>query len=227
MKIVFTTAEVRDMPQPDMYLFVEVEDDQGKGINVGEWGKHKDGVYDTLTISTDAHIAALAASLLELEQRNALENLLSAQQTPRSWQRLTPDELGVLSEYRLKRGVLAAGESVQIRIMVSADQPHLVVCEDTPPIPADVYYSPDMGNFYSLKTKQGMGDTFYYKWRERAGEFPEHTEAARAAHNNQGIQASMQEAQRAADEAEQQARVDDLRESPGFGEAVARRMRGE
>ena len=39
-------------------------------------------------------------------------------------------------------------------------------------IPSDVYYSVENDNFYSTKTRAGMGDYFHTHWRSRSAEFP-------------------------------------------------------
>lgn len=96
MKIVFTSSQ--DPTAPNVLEFVEVEDNAGNSINAGEWttsgGRH------TLTISNDAHIAALASFPLELRERNTLEHLLATQETPRAWYRLTPDEAQLIDRHR-------------------------------------------------------------------------------------------------------------------------------
>lgn len=107
MKIVFQSEGERPTTSVDGMVFVEVEDNAGNSINAGTWGSHPDddGLH-TLTISADAHIAALAESLLEIDQRQRLEGLLANQQTPRQWQRLTPGELHVLEMYRgVRQGI--------------------------------------------------------------------------------------------------------------------------
>jgi hypothetical protein len=43
---------------------------------------------------------------------------------------------------------------------------------DVEPIPQDVYWGEDGGNFYGRSTKKGMGLEFYKKWVDRKDEFP-------------------------------------------------------
>lgn len=176
MKIVF--EELIAATGPNAMVFVEVEDDTGHSKSWGEWGKHKDGIHDTLTITTSAMIEALGTRLLELEDRNALDALLASTSTPRSWQRLSDDERTVLAEYREHRATINAGQSVHLLITHDANQrPHVVRCEDKATIPAGVYYR--NGNFYDYLTRHGKGEEFYYKWKGRAGEFPTYADLQR------------------------------------------------
>ena len=39
-------------------------------------------------------------------------------------------------------------------------------------VPEGVYYSEEMGNFYSSATHRGMGMAFWETWRNRRDEFP-------------------------------------------------------
>lgn len=45
-------------------------------------------------------------------------------------------------------------------------------------IPPGVYWGSDGGNFYSLETRQGMGQPFYARWCDRRREFPQDTDRA-------------------------------------------------
>lgn len=98
MKIIFRKIieASPSAPEPLSLAFVEVEDDQGNGINAVEWLEN----HCVLHISNQAHIDALRSFPLELDERNQLEQLLATQSTPRLWQRLTPDEQHVLETYR-------------------------------------------------------------------------------------------------------------------------------
>lgn len=101
MRIVF--ERIPAATGPDVLNFVEVEDHTGVSIDAGDWADapiNDKLTYRVLIISPEAHITALASSLLDLEHRNALERLLSQQETPRAWQRLTPDEVEALNTYR-------------------------------------------------------------------------------------------------------------------------------
>lgn len=40
-------------------------------------------------------------------------------------------------------------------------------------IPDGVYYSNDGHNFYDLETHAGMGELFFWRWINRAKEFPQ------------------------------------------------------
>lgn len=167
MKIIVTAIQAST--GSDVLEFVEVEDNKGNSINVGEWTK--DGPWQQLRISTDALITALGDELLELEHRNALEQLLASQTTPKAWQRLTPEEVVVLDAYRRNRPALVAGESVHLLLTVDSDhRSTLVQCDTKEAVPSFVYYNGI--NFYDARTKLGMGEAFYYKWKDRAREFP-------------------------------------------------------
>lgn len=188
MRIVFEPVPEASGNRPDAKMFVEVEDITGASINAGEWKTDSRG-YDVLVISTPAMITALSQRLLELDERNALEAILSALTKPRSWQRLTDDERAVLAEYREHRSSVVAGKPVHVLITHDANQhPHVVKCEDIPPIPADVYYRD--GNFYDVVTRRGRGDAFYYKWKDRAKEFPNSREAAIERRGDSGTSSS-------------------------------------
>lgn len=181
MKIVFQPAPYTTAESPESLVFVEVEDDQGKSINAGTWSTRDE--YSVLTIDVEAHINSLKGFPLELDHRNELEQLLASQASPRAWQRLTPEEVVVLDAYRRNRPALIAGESVHLLLAVDSNhRSTLVQCEPKEAIPPNVYYRD--GNFYSYPERHGMGEAFYYRWKDRAGEFPSEpmlTTAAREA----------------------------------------------
>jgi hypothetical protein len=57
-------------------------------------------------------------------------------------------------------------------------QSHWDVTKATAPIPENVYWSNDGGNFYHSITGAGMGNDFYLIWIDRKKEFPQSREAA-------------------------------------------------
>lgn len=44
--------------------------------------------------------------------------------------------------------------------------------EELPAIPACVYWSEEQDNFYDTNSNTGMGNSFYWKWKDRHSEFP-------------------------------------------------------
>lgn len=54
------------------------------------------------------------------------------------------------------------------------DQPErtLTAQPEKDPLPEDVYWSPEHGNFYARKGSKGMGRAFYDQWKTRHADFP-------------------------------------------------------
>lgn len=61
-------------------------------------------------------------------------------------------------------------EAESVYALVDRSQPKV---EALPPIPSNVYWNVDSGNFYDAVTRCGMGDQFFYTWYSKRARFPQ------------------------------------------------------
>jgi len=128
-------------PRPESGRFVEVETDEGKGLNVGEWIDKGDGLW-ALRIAPDLppfHLPAQA----ELENELVRQNRKWGEQNhhPERWMNILMEEVGEASQAVLKNWPLNYREemvhvaAVAIQAIKSFDRdpnPSLRTTENSP-----------------------------------------------------------------------------------------------